>query len=334
MGINRRYVVITATRDRHVTPTGQYSLADQSRFFGGWITPGGDASSIVMPFPVEGCARSAAVRIHQESGGDVRGSVCLDGDNGPDGDNDPDGDNNPDGDNGASDAAWRQALAVLSLDADGSGYAAIGDRDPVIGALQREHAFLRPVLFHSPYEAACAFIIGHRMRITQGRAIRQRMAAEHGMAFTVDGTGTDTVDGTGTDAAVHAFPAPRRLLTLDEIPGVNDEKVARLHGIAEAALEGRLDRAHLRGIPIDDALADVRRLRGIGEFFAAGILLRGAGVVDAIPGDDMTLAGIRRFYHLDHTPSAAEVEHITAAWRPYRMWCSVLVHASERRARE
>jgi DNA-3-methyladenine glycosylase II len=270
---------------------GPYDLARQSEFFGGWVQTGDHG--IVMAFPVEGWTHSAAVVLRRR-GDTIEGEVS-----------------------GGSGAAWSQALAVLSLDADGTGYPAVGERDPVIGALQREHAFLRPVLFHSPYEAACAFIIGHRLRIAQGRAIRARMARDHGEAFEVAGT------------TVHAFPAPQRLRTLTTVPGVDDEKITRLHGVADAAMDGLLDRARLRAMPVADALAQVRTLRGVGTFFAAGIVLRGAGRVDAWPDDEMTRAGVRRFYRA----ADDDVERITEGWRPYRMWCSVLIHAGERRAR-
>jgi len=276
--------------------SGRYDLARQNDYFGGWTQPVGDPRTIAMAFPVEGWTHSAAVLLRQTAPDTVEGSTD-------------------------SPAAWRQALEVLSLDVDGSGYPAVGDRDPVIGALQRDHAHLRPVLFHSPYEAACALVIGHRMRIEQGRAIRQRMARDLGESFTVAG------------AAVHAFPAPQQVLRLASYPGITEEKVTRLHGIAEAALEGRLDRARLRNLPLPEALADMKRLRGVGDFFSVGIVMRGAGLLDAVPGDDLTRAGIRRFYDLPATPSDADVARITDAWRPYRMWCSVLVHASERRAR-
>ncbi|HEY1484928.1 MAG TPA: hypothetical protein VGF84_02420 [Micromonosporaceae bacterium] len=272
---------------------GPYDMARQNDYFGGWTRS--IDRSIVMAFPVEGWAHSAAVALHQIDGA-IEGEVYGGGPTG-------------------HDVAWRQALAVLSLDVDGTGYAEVGRRDPVIGRLQREHAFLRPVLFHSPYEAACAFVIAHRLRIEQGRAIRQRMAREHGEAFDVDST------------TVHAFPTPQTLLGIDHVEGINDEKVVRLHGIAEAALDGRLDRARLRTMPVEDALADVKKLRGVGDFFAVAIVMRGAGLVDAVPNDDITRAGIERFY------GTSDVERVTEGWRPYRMWCSVLVHACERRAR-
>jgi DNA-3-methyladenine glycosylase II len=273
---------------------GPYDMAHQSRFFGGWTRTADGA--VVMAFPVEGWTHSAAVTLRQTGGDTVSGQVI-----------------------GGDETAWTQALSVLSLDVDGTGYAEIGDRDPVIGKLQREHAFLRPVLFHSPYEAACAFVIGHRIRIEQGRAIRAQMAREHGEAFDIPGT----IAG----PTVHAFPPPQVLRGITEIPGVNDEKITRLHGIADAALDGGLDRARLRAMPVADALADVRKLRGIGEFFAVGIVMRGAGLIDAVPNDDITRAGIQRFY------GSTDVDRITPAWKPFRTWCSVLVHAAEREAR-
>jgi DNA-3-methyladenine glycosylase II len=278
---------------------GPYDMAHQNDYFGGWTQAGGDERSVVMAFPVEGWQHSAAVELRQTDPGTIEGQVT----------------------GGDADTAWNQALAVLSLDVDGTGYPTVGEHDPVIGALQKEHAYLRPVLFHSPYEAACAFVIGHRLRIEQGRAIRARMAREHGESFDIAGT------------TVHAFPAPQRLREITEIPGVNDEKITRLHGVADAAMEGRLDRARLRSLPLDEALADVKRLRGVGDFFAVAIVMRGAGLIDSVPNDDITRAGIERFYHLDAGPSDTEFARITDGWRPYRMWCSVLIHASERRSR-
>ena len=44
---------------------------------------------------------------------------------------------------------------------------------------------------------------------------------------------------------IPAFPRPQRLLELSEAKGLNAEKVRRLHGLAEAALDGRLDTERL-----------------------------------------------------------------------------------------
>jgi DNA-3-methyladenine glycosylase II len=294
--------------DTHITPQrlwdpqGPFDLAGQSRYFGGWVTSAHDPEEIVMAFPVEGWQGSVAVRLRQDGAGVVVGSV--DGVGGVD-----------------LDAGWRQALSVLSLDIDGRGYPDVGRRDDVVGTLQEEYRYLRPVLFHSPYEAACHFVIAHRTSAAQGRRIRQRMAEQHGDRLSLDG------------GSISAFPTPQQLLTISTVPGLPPEKIERLHALARAALDGLLDRARLRDLPVPEATAELRRLPGIGPFFASGIVLRGAGLVDALPPDEITLAGVGRLYGLGRPATPRELDAIGENWRPYRMWCSVLVHVSERRSR-
>jgi DNA-3-methyladenine glycosylase II len=49
---------------------------------------------------------------------------------------------------------------TLSLDHDGAGWPAVGERDPVIARLQAQYNYLRPVCFYSSYEAATSFVLG------------------------------------------------------------------------------------------------------------------------------------------------------------------------------
>ena len=279
-----------------LAPQGAFSLAAASERFGGWVD-GSAAGTVVMAFPVEGWDASAAVVVRQGEDGTVSGEVFTTADGG-----------------GSAERAWRQAVAVLSLDVDGSGFAAVGDADPVIGGLQRRYPALRPVLFHSPYEAAVSFLIGHRISIAQGRAIRRRIAEERGAAI-------PTSEGMG-----HAFPSPGVLLDSAVLASVPVAKMERLHVAARAALDGQLDRARLRALSEAEALAELGRLQGIGPFFAQGILMRGAGLVDAVTDDEVTRQAIQRAYGLPTPPARTQVLDIAERWRPFRMWATVLLH--------
>ncbi|MBV8527598.1 MAG: DNA-3-methyladenine glycosylase 2 family protein [Candidatus Dormibacteraeota bacterium] len=280
-----------------VSPQGPFSLAAANERFGGWVeAQAGEELAVSMAFPVEGSWLPAAVVVRQSADGAVAGEVHSAG-------------------AAVADAARRQALAVLSLDVDGSGFSAVGEADPVIGDLQARYPGLRPVLFHSPYEAAAAFVIGHRISIAQGRAIRKRIAAALG-------AGIETPAG-----AVHAFPAPADLLRFDVLPGVPAAKIERLHGVAQAALDGLLDRDRLRTMPEAEALSALRQIGGIGPFFAQGILMRGAGLVDAVTDDEVSMQALQRAYRLPGLPTHENVTEITDRWRPYRMWALVLLHA-------
>ena len=274
-------------------PEGPFHLENEALHFGGW--PRLDDGGIVMAFPVEGWAGSAAVVMSQDEdgiAGEVHGAP----------------------DDSVAQRAWQQALATVSLDIDGGPFAEVAERDPVIGRLRTEYQDLRPVLFHSPYEAACAFLIGHRITIQQTRRIRQRMSEELGAKISVAGQ------------TFSAFPEPQALLRLEAFPGVPSTKIERLHSAARAALDGTLDREHLRSVPEADAIKELRNLNGVGEFFAHGILMRGAGLVDAVTNDDMTPRAIELLYHLKERPDYAAVLKRAEAWRPYRMWAIVLLN--------
>jgi len=274
-----------------VTPAGPFDLENENRYFGRWPTVDG---AVAMAFPVEGWKSSAAVLVRQV-GDSVTGEV-----HGPAG--------------AEAERAWQQAQAALSLDIDAEGYVDVGRRDPAIGRLQEQYAFVRPVLFHSPYESACGFTIGHRLSIAQARRIRREIADIHGEAFDF------------TDNTLHAFPSPATLLKLETLPGVAGAKIERLHAFARAALEGWLTREWLRSVPPEEALARLETLPGIGPFFSQGILFRGAGLADAMPDDDFTVKAVRAACGLPASAGAAEVLARTEQWRPYRMWCCVQLH--------
>src|SRR5262245_54015684 len=117
-----------------IVPQGPFDLATARDFAGGFAPGlGGDTTvsgdGILMTFPLEDGSGSAAVDVRQDTDGRLRGEVY-----------------------GTSDVARAMAQAAhsLSLDVDGTGWPAVGDRDPVVGRLQARYGMLRPVCFYSP----------------------------------------------------------------------------------------------------------------------------------------------------------------------------------------
>src|SRR6202161_3922379 len=181
-----------------LVPRGPFSLTASIRFLEGF-TPagyGGPAdSALERAFPVEGSWETVGVRVHQDAA-EVTAEIVSPDKPGPD----------------LVAAGHQQVQRIVSLDVDGSGFPAVGERDPVIGELQRRYPGLRPVGFWSPYEAAAWTIIGHRIRITQAAAIKARMAERLGEPVSFG------------DRVVHAFPSPMRLAELDTFPGLAGRK--------------------------------------------------------------------------------------------------------------
>lgn len=274
-------------------PRGPFELLFQNQYFNGWPLLGNDTKTIVMAFPVEDWRGSAAVTLTQLQDGSLYGKVygMI-----------------------SDERAKEQALAAMSLDEDGTDWPAVGERDSFIDELQKTYHYTRPTLFHSPYEAAAAFVIGHRISITQTRKIRARMAEELGEAIEVQ------------DRTFYAFPSPQELLKLKSFPSLNEVKIQRLHAVAQAALEGWLTRDYLRTLDEQAALAKLQTLPGIGAFFSQGILQRGVGHRDGFSKDDLTYYAIRHSHSIDGELDEADVEKIIEKWRPYRMWATVLTH--------
>jgi DNA-3-methyladenine glycosylase II len=292
-----------------IEPRGPFDLATARDFAGGFAAGIGSRAatdgSILMMFPVEGWAASAVVQVRQDPDGTIHGDVFGDGE---------------------LETIERQAARSLSLDHDGADWPDVGRRDPIVGGLQERFGFLRPVCFFSAYEAATSFVIGQRISMTQSRRVKERLAEQAGDAIDVE------LDG--ERRTIHAFPRPQQLLALAAIPGVATVKVERLHSLARAALDGRLATERLRGLPEDEALAELRALPGIGEWTASAVLTRGCGLADALPlGDRISREAVRHFHRLDEPPDDEAWLAIAEPWRPYRMWATVLLHMAWRRDR-
>ncbi len=288
-----------------ITPRGPFHLEAAQDFAGGFApglgahAPGASGPVLLMAFPVEGWRSSAAVNLWQDADGVVQGDVA------------------------GSDEVEQvkaQAARSLSLDHDGSGWPVVGKRDPIVGALQKQYQYLRPVCFYSAYEAATNFVIGQRISMRQGAKVKRWLADEHGDHIEIGGQ------------TVSAFPRPEALLGIESVPGISAEKVKRVRGLAQAALDGKLDTAALAALPEDEALARLRDLPGVGPWTAQGILMRGCGMPDTIPTEDaISREAVRQFYDLPSAPDDAQWTEISDRWRPYRMWATVLLHMAWRR---
>jgi len=81
------------------------------------------------------------------------------------------------------------------------------------------------------------------------------------------------------------------------------------------------------------ALADLRRIPGIGPTYADLILLRSTGATDMLTLAEPHLPTyVAHFYGLPHPATAGELEGIADAWRPFRTWTSVLIRVAGDRA--
>jgi DNA-3-methyladenine glycosylase II len=284
--------------DFTITPLGPFSLQELATFgFGQRLAPVFDGV-MRLAFCGDGYTTQVGVVVRQDGAG-VHGWV-----------------------QGVADlaAVRAQVARVLSLDHDGRQLEAIGQRDPVVARLLAAAPGLRPPLFYSPYEAAAWGIISARRPATQMAEVRRRLSEAHGRTFELAGQ------------TLAALPTPEQLLAVNEWPGLPEVKLHRLHGVAVAASEGRLDAGRLCAMETEEARTALCRLAGIGPFWADLILIRAAGLADLLPTGEPRLNGLlAELYRLPGPPEPDQLLAMAEAWRPLRTWVAVLVRAAARR---
>jgi DNA-3-methyladenine glycosylase II len=283
-----------------IVPRGPFSLAEAIAFgFGQRDAAAGD-DVMRLAFCLDGYRQQAGVVLRQDEAG-VHGTV-----HGPGG--------------ADLDVVRQQVARVLSLDHDAAGFLRAGERDPVLGALQEAAPGLRPPLFYSPYEAAAWAVLSMRRPPRQVMAVRDRLSRAHGAVFDLAGQ------------QLAALPAPAQLLRIESFPGIPADRIERLHGVARAAQEGRLDAAGLLRLRPEEAMAGVREIPGIGPFYSALIVIRGTGFTDVLPlGEPKLRALVAQLYNLPAPASDETLGGLAEAWKPFRTWAAVLIRAAANR---
>jgi DNA-3-methyladenine glycosylase II len=284
--------------DLTVTPDGAFSLAAAAGFgFGpntGRPRPQGDTMSLA--FVADDLVHHAAAWLTQDPDGVLHCRLF--------------GEAEPE-------LVLSQVRRVLSLDQSGLAWAAVGERDPVVGRLQAELPGLRPVLFHSPYEAAAWSVLSQRRHRTQATAVRKRLSQAHGRTFSLPG------------GDVEAFPTPADLLAVDSFPSLEPQRIDRLHVIAKAALDGVLEPRRLLDMAPEAAMAALQGLPGIGPMYATLILLRSTGATDILTlGEPRLAAYAGHFYGRARPVTPDELAAIAEGWRPFRTWTAVLLRVA------
>jgi DNA-3-methyladenine glycosylase II len=278
-----------------IEPLGPYSLEESAHFIGGWHSApaeGGSARGhLHLAFLTDTGWEPIGVCLTQHESGVVRGEVYGKGD---------------------AAAAQGQVARILSLDVDGRGWPGVGQRDRVVGSLQRRFPGFRPVNWSDAYEAAAWCVMSTRINMRQAQSIKDRMCRELGHEVDVHGH------------RMWAFPEPARLVALESYPGLFGRKVEYLNRLGRAAQAGDLDTEMLRALPQQESLERLQRLAGIGEFGSQLVRLRALSAVDELPTQERRLLGaIRAEYGLDAEPTPAELVALAEAWRPFRMWVAV-----------
>jgi DNA-3-methyladenine glycosylase II len=284
------------TRSATVAPVGAFDLAQSLDFgFGQWDAQV-DEPVMRLGFVTDDLQHQVGVAVRQLADGRLSYEVSGEAD---------------------LDAVAAQTSRILSVDVDATGWDALGRSDALIGRLQAARPGLRPPLFHSAYEAAAWAVLSARRPRAQMVEVRRRLSERYGAVVDVAGE------------AVAVMPTPEQLAKVTDFEALPEVKLARLRGVAAAAIDGRLDTATLKAMPQEEAETRLRELDGIGPFYAQLVTVRALGHTDAVTTAEPTLlAEAGRLMNGGAPFIAAEFAQATAAWSPWRTWASVAIRAA------
>jgi DNA-3-methyladenine glycosylase II len=199
---------------------------------------------------------------------------------------------------------------LLGLSVDLTGFAAIAERDPLLGPLARRMRGLKPPRFPTVFEALVNGVACQQLSLTVGIHLLNRLTAAHGRPVIHDREGP------------RAFPRPDQLASIlpDELKrhGFSATKARTIVETARAIVTGELDLESLEQLDNAAAIERLTRLHGIGRWTAEYVLLRGLGRLQIFPGDDVGAHNkLRRFFDIDARLDYDSVKRLVARWHPY-----------------
>jgi AraC family transcriptional regulator, regulatory protein of adaptative response / DNA-3-methyladenine glycosylase II len=185
-------------------------------------------------------------------------------------------------------------------------------RDPLLAPLVAERPGLRAPGGWDGFELALRAILGQQVTVTAARRLAEQLVVNYG-----DPVSRDYV----TDPRLtHVFPTAERLASAKSIDlGMPASRRLSLKALAEAAVA---DPNLFRPFgTIEEAIAKLRKIRGVGEWTAQYIALRALREMDAFPAADVGL--LHGAAIIDGTACTESSLLIRSeSWRPWRAYAA------------
>ena len=204
--------------------------------------------------------------------------------------------------------AVARATRLFDLHTDAAEVAAqLRASDPLFARLLN-HRTLRVPGAWDPFELGVRALLGQQVTVAGARTVATRLVHSCGQQLAVP-------DGSLT----HLFPTPAAVVTAPlETLGMPGARARALRAFARAVAEGALDLQALGGL--EDAIAALTALPGIGEWTAQYIAMRALGEPDAFPAGDLA---VRKALARGGTlPAERQVIAHAERWRPFRAYAT------------
>lgn len=197
----------------------------------------------------------------------------------------------------------------LGLEDDLRPFYAAGRKDTVFAPVLEQLYGYHQVKFTTPFENACWAVISQRNPMANAIKVKHLLTETFGNSITVDGT------------IYRAFPEPAQLVAADEDKLMNVIRHARRTEYVRsvAAAFDSVDEQFLRTAPYEEVETWLQSIKGIGEWSANFVLLRGLGRMDRTPVTEKKMFEVvSRLYNAGQAVSAEDVRRIAEPYGPYQ----------------
>jgi AraC family transcriptional regulator, regulatory protein of adaptative response / DNA-3-methyladenine glycosylase II len=194
---------------------------------------------------------------------------------------------------------------IFDLDADTEAIAAHLSRDRALAPTVRRQPGLRTPGGWDPFEIAVRAILGQQISVVAARGLAAKLVALSTNPLSL-----------GDDALTHAFPTAQQLAAADlSAIGMPAARRAALISLAHAAVAD--PKIFEAANTLEESIARLRSIPGIGEWTAQYIALRGLHHPDAFPASDIGI--LRNAEQIFGTPlSPSQLLARSEQWRPWR----------------
>ena len=173
---------------------------------------------------------------------------------------------------------------ILAVDRDLTDFNLAASRIPWLAPLVIRMSGVKPPRYPTLWEACANAIVFQQVSLRAASAIMRRLVLALGQAVEVAELPTPCF----------VFPSAASIQGANDgllrTAGLSAGKLSTLRRVAEALASGILDENILETLPSPDAAALLRKIKGIGPWTAAVILLRGLGRLDVFPANDTSVA--------------------------------------------
>lgn len=196
----------------------------------------------------------------------------------------------------------------LSANDDLRPFYEIGNKDDNFAPVIKKLYALHQVKFLTPFENAAWSVIAQRNPIVVARKVKQKVIERYGGSIELDGE----THWAFPDAHALSAASPEDLFALLK----NEKRTDYLRNVLSAFQN--VDEDWLRTGDYDEVYKWLRSIKGIGEWSAAFVMIRGLGRMDRLTSvEENLMKAVSHIYKHDQPVSRKEVEDLGANYGTY-----------------